>query len=169
MHIFIPLVALTVLIIVIAFLIKSGKRVESPVRPQPVETNIIGLDTAPHNQLRNLVRPIVPDVDDVTMSFLGETTEHDARFIIESMCRRASGDGGGLPVVLNSLRNDFVLGNIIYHDIVSAGALGNLVSVGAVVHTKKLSIRFAALVEWDGNIGSEPIVRSVTFDELEIE
>jgi hypothetical protein len=159
MYLFIPLVALTVLIIVIAFLIKSRKRVEPPVRPQPVETNIIGLDTAPHNQLRNLVRPIVPDVDDVTMSFLGETTEHDARFIIESMCRRASAGS----------EHEFVLGNIIYHDIVSAGALGNLVSVGAVAHTKKLSIRFAAIVEWDGNLGSEPIVRSVTFDELEIE
>src|SRR5210317_569520 len=105
MHLFIPLVALTVLIIVIAFLIKSRKRVEPPVRPQPVETNIIGLDTAPHNQLRNLVRPIVPDVDDVKMSFLGETTEHDARFIIESMCRRERSGTWSASVQLRIQRN----------------------------------------------------------------
>ena len=154
MHLFIPIAALVVLVIVVA-LLKSRKRAEPPARPQPVETNIIGLDTAPHNRLRSLVRPIVPDVDDVKMSFLGETTEHDARFIVESICQRAS-----------DRDHEFVLGNVIYHDIVSAGALGKLVSVGAIVHTRQFSIRFAAIVEWDGDDGNEPIVRAITFDDF---
>lgn len=159
MHLLIPFVALLVLIVVIAIIARSRKRVVPPARPPPVETNIVGLDVTPHNQLRNLVRPIVPEVDDVTMRFLGETTEHDARFIVDSMCRRASAGA----------ETEFVLGNIIFHDVVSAGALGNLISVGAIVHTRQLTIRFAAIVEWDGDIETEPIVRSITFDDLEIE
>ena len=155
MHLFIPIVALVVLIIVIAFLIKSRKRAEPPARPQPVETEIVGLDTTPHNRLRALVRPITPGTDDVTMNFLDETSERDARFIVESICGRAS-----------DRDHEFVLGNVIYHDLVSAGALGNLVSVGAIVHTRHLSIRFAAIVEWDGDVDTEPIVRSVTFDDF---
>lgn len=126
----------------------------SPVVP-PVDTTFVGLDTTPHDALRALVDTSDPDLDDPT-SFDRDVTIGDAEFIIDQLCRRAS--SGTL---------EFARGNVISFDTVSMGILGTMVRAAAIVHTKTQSIRFATIVEWNGSYASPPVVRSVTFDELE--
>ncbi len=131
----------------------------NPVVP-PVDTTFVGMDTTPYDALRALVDTTELTVDDLDhpVSFERDVTTDDAHFIIDQICRRASSGPSG---------HQFVRGIIISKDTVPMGVIGNMVRIATVVHTHTQSIRFAAIVQWDGSDVSAPVVRSISFDDLE--
>ena len=133
-----------------------------PVAP-PVDTTFVMMDTEPHNVLRSLVDTTNLSEDDLDdpISFERELDSDDAKFVVDQVCRRAS----------ETSPYKFVRGNIISKDTVPMGPAGNLVRVAVVVHVtapaRTQTVRFAVIVQWDGSYTSPPIVRSVSFDDLE--
>ena len=133
-----------------------------PVAP-PVDTTFVMMDTEPHNVLRSLVDTTNLSEDDLDdpISFERELDSEDAKFVVDQVCRRAS----------QASPYQFVRGNIISKDLVPMGPAGTLVRVAVVVHvtapTRTQTVRFAVIVQWDGSYTSAPIVRSVSFDDLE--
>jgi hypothetical protein len=149
---------LLTILLVAGFLLLRPKAVAVDVGPPVVphvDTTFVGMDTTPHDALRELVDTSDPDTD-TPVSFDRDLTHADAEFIVDQICRRASNE-----------RHEFVRGNVIAKELLNMGVLGTMVHVAAVVHTKTQSVRFASIVEWDGSHDTGPVVRSVTFDDLE--
>lgn len=149
---------LIALLLVVGFLMLRPKEtvvVDAPPVVPHVDTTFVGMDTTPHDALRDLVDTSDPDPDG-PVSFDRDLTHADAEFIVDQICRRASNE-----------RHEFVRGNVIAKELLNMGVLGTMVHVAAVVHTKTQSVRFASIVEWNGSRAMGPVVRSVTFDDLE--
>jgi len=130
------------------------KKVAPPALPE-VETNMVSFDTTPHRMLASLVVPAEPEDAEFAVQYLGDTTDEDARFILDQICLRASSDA-----------IELVPGNVINHRVHSIGQ-GKYVYIAAFAHTQKQSIRFATVVEWDGSKAMAPVVRSIQFDDLD--
>lgn len=135
---------------------RAKRRVKAAPPPIPeVETNMVGFDTTPHRLLASVVTPAEPDDAEFVVQYLGDTTDADARFVMEQMCLRASNQ-----------TIEFVPGALINHRVHRIGD-GKYMYIAAFVHTHQQSIRLATVVEWDGNKATAPVFRSLQFDDLD--
>jgi len=135
---------------------RAKRRTKTVPPPLPeVETNMVAFDTTPYRLLASVVVPAEPEDAEFAVQYLGDTTDADAKFVVDQMCLRASNDA-----------IEFVPGNVINHRVHRIGD-GKYMYIATFVHTHRQSIRLATVVEWNGDKTTAPVFRSVQFDDLD--
>jgi hypothetical protein len=121
-----------------------------------LDTTMVGFNTTPHEKLLKTVVLDDPRESEYRFSYRGDTTLQDAQLVLSYIAKLASGGDG--------TEDEFVPGQILAHRTVDGSHGITYMYIAALVHTKTITIRFAATVEWDGNPDNIPIVRSMSFD-----